>query len=131
MKVFERINFSTSFLQLIWSYSVNHDILLHKLKNLYKIDGTPFKFLTDCLKGRHHRIVIVNKCLTTLAVNSGVPKGSILGLILSVLFVLYAGDTKMWRNIVSPSDRIILQNVIDCLKSWADRNKMKFHPSIC
>ena len=62
--------------------TVNHDILLHKLKNLYKIDGTPLNFLTDYLKGRHHLVDLGNESSATLAGNSG--------LFLKVLFlVLY------------------------------------------
>ena len=44
---------------------------------------------------------------------------------------LYADDTKTWRNIVSWSDHEILQLDIDALHSWAELNKMKFHPKKC
>ncbi|MCP4461129.1 MAG: hypothetical protein GY816_24375, partial [Cytophagales bacterium] len=78
-------------------------------------------------------------------VRSGVPQGSILGPLFFVLFIndmsdcvsegtqiaLYADDTKIWRRIVSWSDHEILQNDIDSLHSWAERNKMKFHPDKC
>ena len=45
--------------------------------------------------------------------------------------ILYADDTKIWRRIESPSDCSVLQRDIDSLNEWANRNKMKFHPSKC
>ena len=74
---------------------------------------------------------------------SGVPQGSILGPLLFVLFIndlfecisqktdiaLYADDTKIWREIKISEDHFILQNDIEKLFAWSNRNKMKFHPS--
>ena len=125
--------------------SVNHDLLLHKLKSHYNIDGILLKFLTNYLKGRTQRVVLGSESSSTMAVNSGVPQGSILGPLLFVLFIndlpsevsegtdiiLYADDTKMWRKIRSPLDCSILQRDINSLNEWANRNKMKFHPSKC
>ena len=125
--------------------SVNHDILLLKLKNFYKVDGILLKFITNYLKDRAQRVVIGSESSSTLTVNSGVPQGSILGPLLFVLFindlpshlsegtdvVLYADDTKIWRKILSPLDCSTLQTDIDSLNDWAVKNKMKFHPSKC
>ena len=125
--------------------SVNHDILLYKLKNFYNVDGILLKFLCNYLKDRSQRVVIGSESSSILAVNSGVPQGSILGPLLFVLFindlpselsedtdvVLYADDTKIWRKILSPSDCSSLQTDIDRLINWSSRNKMKFHPSKC
>ena len=125
--------------------SVNHDILLEKLKDIYKIDGTLLKFIRSYLNERLQKVVIGSESSSTLKVNSGVPQGSILGPLLFVLFIndlpsglsdgtdiaLYADDTKIWRKIVSLSDCLSLQSDIDCLNNWASRNKMKFHPSKC
>ena len=125
--------------------SVNHDLLLNKLKNMYNIEGRLLKFLTSYLSGREQR-VLVDNCQSELKpVLSGVPQGSILGPILFVLFIndlpiglnnetklmLYADDTKIWRAIKSSDDYFSLQKDIDCLNDWALRNKMHFHPSKC
>ena len=44
---------------------------------------------------------------------------------------LYADDTKIWRHIKSPTDHDVLQSDINALSTWAELNKMKFHPDKC
>ena len=125
--------------------SVNHDIILSKLKHKYRIDGTLLKFLTNYLQDRKQRVVIGNESSEFKVVESGVPQGSILGPILFVIFIndlpeglssgtnisLYADDTKVWREIHSEQDHVILQQDIDYLNNWSLSNKMKFHPGKC
>ncbi len=125
--------------------SVNHDIILHKLKHKFKINGTLLKFLVNYLKDRQQRVVIGNTSSSYKSVNSGVPQGSIIGPLLFVLFindlsdelstgteaVLYADDTKIWRVINSSLDHEILQKDVDCLQNWANDNLMRFHPGKC
>ena len=125
--------------------SVNHDIILEKLKHKYSIDGLMLNFIKIYLKDRYQRVVVGGTFSRTLPVNSGVLQGSILGPLLFVLFIddiyesisegthmaLYADDTKIWCKISSYSDCIILNNDIASLSEWACRNKMKFHPSKC
>jgi hypothetical protein len=125
--------------------SVNHDIILKKLKQQFGIDGTLLKFIMNYLKDRQQRVVIGGSQSGLKAVRSGVPQGSILGPLFFVLFIndicdcisdgthitLYADDTKIWRRIVGWDDHAILQQDIDALKNWADMNKMKFHPDKC
>ena len=125
--------------------SVNHDLVLYKLKHRYGIDGTLLKFLTNYLQDRKQRVVIGNESSVYLSVDSGVPQGSIIGPILFVLFIndlpeglspgtnisLYADDTKIWRQILSENDHAILQQDIDYLNNWALTNKMNFHPGKC
>ncbi len=125
--------------------SVNHDILLNKLKYMYNVDGVLLKFICNYLHDRLQRVVIGNESSSLLSVNSGVPQGSILGPLLFVLFindiphglsdgtnlVLYADDTKIWREINTLTDYNILQSDINYLNDWAVRNKMKFHLDKC
>ena len=125
--------------------SVNHDLILTKLKSMYHIDGRLLKFIQSYLKGREQSVVIENCSSSSKPVLSGVPQGSILGPILFVLFIndlpsglspgtelaLYADDTKIWRGITSYLDHQILQNDINYLNTWATSNKMKFHPLKC
>ena len=125
--------------------SVNHDIILYKLKHSFNIDGKLLRFVKNYLQDRKQQVVISNQSSKCLDVLSGVPQGSIIGPILFVLFindidkevspgtniVLYADDTKIWRVIESQADNLVLQKDIDSLHDWAVRNKMKFHPDKC
>ena len=93
--------------------SVNHDLILGKLKNSYFIDGRLLKFLKNYLCEREQSVVLDGVKSSSKPVLSGVPQGSILGPLLFVLFIndlhegistdthiaLYADDTKIWRSI--------------------------------
>jgi hypothetical protein len=125
--------------------SVNHDLILMKLKTLFNIDGFLLGFIRAYLMDRKQSVVLGNCVSPSLPVLSGVPQGSIVGPSLFVLFIndissglsmgshlcLYADDTKLWREIAQESDHLILQKDIDFLRDWAIQNKMKFHPDKC
>ena len=125
--------------------SVNHDLILYKLKNKFGIDGLLLQFMRDYLRDRKQQVVINGSKSDLLPVLSGVPQGSILGPLLFVLFIddicdevsegtelaLYADDTKIWREILCDEDQTILQNDINRLFEWSVRNLMNFHPDKC
>ena len=125
--------------------SVNHDIILNKLKYMYNVDGPLLKFLCNYLQDREQSVVLGNQKSSNKDVLSGVPQGSILGPLLFVLFIndipqglspgtglaLYADDTKIWRLIENYNDNAILQKDIAYLNKWSVDNKMKFHPLKC
>ena len=125
--------------------SVNHDIILKKLKEQFSIDGTMLKFLANYLSNRRQCVLISGVKSTMRDVASGVPQGSILGPLFFVIFIndmfscisegtnimLYADDTKIWRRMEEWDDHIMLQNDIDRLYQWSSLNKMNFHPQKC
>ena len=66
--------------------TVNHDIILSKLKYQYKINGRMLKFFKSYLRNRTQRVL--DNCTSDIIdVLSGVPQGSILGPFLFVLFI--------------------------------------------
>ena len=125
--------------------SVSHDIILHKLKTFYNVDGVLLQFVKNYLENREQHVHLDGERSNVLSVHSGVPQGSILGPLLFVLFIndmhkavsidtsiaLYADDTKIWREITCENDQSILQQDIDSLYIWSIENKMKFHPNKC
>ena len=125
--------------------SVNHDVVLHKLKNKFKIDGLLLKLFVDYLRDRKQCVVVGGSMSGYRPVTSGVPQGSILGPLFFVLFInvmhenidpdtsllLYADDTKIYREIKCYNDHLILQRDIDALYQWSQVNKMTFHPQKC
>ena len=102
--------------------SVNHDLILLKLKTLFLIDGCLLQFIKAYLKDRKQVVVVGRSSSTFLPVLSGVPQGSILGPTLFFLFlnditlgidkdtniVMYADDTEIWRQMDSLSDHLHL-----------------------
>ena len=125
--------------------SVNHDLILLKLKNKFGIDGQLLKFLRDYLCNRFQQVAINGTLSGPLPVLSGVPQGSILGPLLFIIFIddicdqisegtnleLYADDTKIWREIICDNDQTILQKDIQSLFNWSVKNLMTFHPDKC
>ena len=67
--------------------SVNHDIILNKLKTSYGIDGILLTFVKNYLENRVQHVIQNGERSEILPVQSGVPQGSILGPLLFVLFI--------------------------------------------
>ena len=125
--------------------SVNHDLILKKLKEKFHIDGILLKFIVNYLQDRKQCVVVGGHKSGIRNVESGVPQGSILGPLFFVLFIddifecvspgtsisLYADDTKIWRKIEEWGDHEILHRDINALYEWSVINKMNFHPKKC
>ena len=78
-----------------------------------------------------------------LPVLSGVPQGSVLGLILFLLYIndlpenlqsqvrLFADDTAVYLAVQGPDDSEKLQNDLNLLQVWEEKWDMEFNPSKC
>ena len=109
--------------------SVDHGIILAKLGR-YEISGNIHIWFCSYLRGRTQRTVVEGVASEWSPVTSGVPQGSILGLMLFLLFIndlpdvipqatssgLYADDAKLYRAITSNEDCTCLQSALSNAK---------------
>ena len=101
-------------------------------------------FPNDFIKsGRSQPVVVDGEESDSVPVTSGVPRGSVLGPILFLIYIndlpdlitskvrLFADDTAVYLTVESPSDGQVLQKDLDTLSGWESRWDMKFNPSKC
>ena len=123
--------------------SVSHACLLHKLE-LFGISGELLMWFKSYLSNRFQRVVVNGGTSEWLPVHSGVPQGSILGPLLFCIFIddmprvsnsskilLYADDTKCYKNINSVGDCLDLQADLELLHEWSCKWQMKFNAKKC
>ena len=124
--------------------SVDHSILLHKLK-CYGVTGRLLNWLADYLNNRRQRVVVDGAASKWTPVTSGVTQGSILGPMLFIIFIndapeiinneavpaLFADDTKLYKNITSVNDCYQLQQTLTNLDTWSQDNNINFNGSKC
>ena len=123
--------------------SVNHSLLIHKLKNSYKLEHSALNWFVSYLSDRRQRVIVNGKTSEWTPVLSGVPEGSLLAPLLFSLFIndlprdvdsgclLYADDVKIYRKIVSPADGLLLQEDLRRLEAWSVRWGLTLNPSKC
>ena len=123
--------------------SVNHALLVPKLK-YYGIGGNLFDWFSNYLSSRTQSTVD-GHISVSCSVLSGVPQGSILGLLLFVIYVndlpsvsldnsllfLYADGTKCTKIIRDFNDTNSMQANLDHLHSWTETWKLRFNQLKC
>ena len=122
--------------------SVPHRRLISKLE-AYGIHGNLSLWLTNFLTNCLQRVV-VNGCLSDwISVLNGVPQGSVLGLLLFILYVndipnliesnvkMFADDTKIYSVIKSFDDSLKLQHDIDRFMQWSSTWLLRFNAAKC
>ena len=123
--------------------SVNHALLLHKLKTSFNITGHAYSWIESYLSGRRQRVVLNGKLSDWAPVTSGVQEGSICGPLFFVCFtaeldsiirtncIMYADDIKLFHRVSCPADTRALQADLDNLAAWSDTWRLKLNPSKC
>ena len=122
--------------------TVPHRRLCKKLK-AYGIDGSIADWITSFLTERK-QLVKVNQSHSSIDdVISGIPQGSVLGPLLFVLYIndlpesvissilLFADDTKLFKEVNSIADSLSIQRDIDELVRWSKDWLLQFHPDKC
>ena len=123
--------------------SVNHTLLLHKLKTSFNITGRAYSWIESYLTGRRQRVVLNGKLSDWAPVTSGVPEGSICGPLLFICFtsdvhctvrtncIMYADDIKLYHRVKCIADADALQADLSSLAAWSRVWRLKLNPSKC
>ena len=122
--------------------TVPHSRLIGKLE-AYGIVGPILVWIKDYLHERTQHVVINGTKSKQAPVISGIPQGTVLGPLLFVLYIndlldditsqglLYADDSKIFRQISSQKDSEELQKDTKTLEDWSTLWLLKFHPGKC
>ena len=123
--------------------SVNHSLLIHKLKHSYHLKDFALNWFVSYLSDRRQRVIVNGKASDWKPVTSGVPEGSLLAPLLFSMFIndlpdqvnsgclLYADDVNIFRKISSPADGLSLQRDLNQLSAWSVRWGLTLNPAKC
>ena len=112
--------------------TVPHDKLMYKLEK-YGIKGDLHKWLTSFLTKIEMRVVTEGEQSNKAVVESGVPQGTVLGLLLFLCHIndlpecvksqvrLFTDDFLFYYQKKNGEDHILLQNDLTCLEEWAQK----------
>jgi len=120
--------------------SVPHCRLFSKLSQ-YSICGTVQNWLHSFLSDQYQRVVVNGAQSSWLPVLSGVPQGTVLGPLLSLIYIndiilgidseirLFANDCIVYRQIRNSRDSVSLQSDINKMHEWSNKWQMSFSVS--
>ncbi len=122
--------------------TVPHKRLLGKLE-AYGIRGDLYNWIKAFLSDRTHEVVVNGSISSASPVISGIPQGTVLGPVLFVIYIndlldnlssgglMFADDTKIYRQITSRNDALILQSDINKLEEWSKIWQLHSNHSKC
>ena len=107
------MNICSIFMDLAKAFdTVNHDILLHKLKQ-YRIQGLALDLIKSYLQHRKQIVQVGNHSSSIFGINIGVPQGNVLG---PIFFLIYTNDLSY------TSDLKVILYADDTVLSLAHKN---------
>ena len=123
---------------------VPHKSLLNKLR-LYGISGPILQWIDMFLSGRSQNVTVDDCFSSKMVPTSGVPQGTVLGLLLFLLFIhdlpavldpstrcrIFADDCLVYWVINSINDQLQLQKDLASLENWSHQWGMHFNAKKC
>ena len=122
--------------------TVPHKRLLGKLE-AYGIKGELHEWIKAFLSNRSQEVVVNGSKSAPAPVISGIPQGTVLGPVLFVIYIndlldnitsgglMFADDTKIYRQITSRDDALELQADINKLEDWSKLWQLYFNYEKC
>jgi len=118
--------------------------LLEKVKS-HGISGKLLSWIESWLSHKKQRVQLHGTASAWIYVTSGVPRGSVLGPLLSLICIndleeevstttkvlKFADDSKMFGIVNAETDHDIIQKDLDALKIWTDIWQIEFNVSKC
>ena len=123
--------------------SVNHQLLLHKLRTSFSVSDKAYAWLASYLSNRRQRVVLNGVTSDWTSVKSGVPEGSICGPLFFICYtadipsiintncIMYADDLKLFNRVTSDDDAAVLQADLGRLVRWSEAWQLKLNPVKC